>query len=99
MVLGLRSLVFGFGLHNRLGSPLVVAPEEQNVYSPESLRYTAPVGAECKWNSPKHMALRWSAQLLEASGYKHRAPPEHFRGLNHFSRKAGPARLARVFLK
>jgi hypothetical protein len=24
------------------------------------------------------MALRWSAQLLLGSGYKHGAPPEHF---------------------
>ena len=39
---------------------------------------SAPLGAECKLAPSKHMALRWSAQLLTLNGYKHRAPTEHF---------------------
>jgi hypothetical protein len=41
------------------------------------LMYPAPLGAACKLNPPKHMALRWSAEPLKVLGYKHGAPPEH----------------------
>ena len=47
------------------------------------LNLPAPSGAECKLNAPKHMALRWSAELLRYSGYKHRAPLEHF-SMDHY---------------
>jgi hypothetical protein len=43
-------------------SALVLAPEEQHVYSPLSRLLPAPLGAEC--NVYQHMALRWSAQLF-----------------------------------
>src|SRR5215213_3944246 len=56
-----------------------VAPKEQNVYSPDiPLSLPAPLGAECKLNACKHIALRWSAEPFRVSGYKHRAPLEHF---------------------
>ena len=29
-------------------------------------------------NTPKHIALRWSAGPFTMNGYKHGAPPEHF---------------------
>jgi hypothetical protein len=32
--------------------------------APDLLIYPAPLGAACKLNAPKHMALRWSAQVL-----------------------------------
>src|SRR5215213_8113373 len=56
-----------------------VAPKEQNVYSPDiPLSLPAPLGAECKLNPCKHIALRWSAEPFRVSDYKHRAPLEHF---------------------
>jgi hypothetical protein len=42
------------------------------------LMYSAPLGAACKLNAPKHMALRWSAPVLVLYGYKLGAPLEHF---------------------
>ena len=33
--------------------------------APKFLMYPAPLGAACKLNRPHHMALRWSAKLLE----------------------------------
>src|SRR5688500_10587420 len=57
----------------------VLAPEEQHVYSsPNFLRYPAPLGAACKRNAPKHMALRWSAKVMVLESYKYSAPLEHF---------------------
>ena len=56
----------GFALKFRFSSARVFAPETQDVYS-------SPV---INPNTPTHIALRWSADLFETRGYKHRAPPE-----------------------
>ena len=55
-----------------------LAPEEQDVYSPDLLSYPAPLGAACKVNA--HITLRSAGarDYLEMRSYKHRAPPEHF---------------------
>jgi hypothetical protein len=45
--------------------------------APASLVYPAPLGAACKPNASKHMALRRSAYVIAVPGYKHRAPTEH----------------------
>ena len=42
----------------------------------------APSGGECKLSACRYIALRWSAEPLRMSGYKHRAPLEHF-ALDH----------------
>ena len=55
------------------------------------LSYPAPLGAECKVNTQKHIALRWSAESYRYASYKHCAPSEHFVlhvNRNHFSCKA-----------
>ena len=47
--------------------------------APKFLMYPAPLGAACKTESLRHMALRWSAGLIKIGGYKHCAPLEHFK--------------------
>jgi hypothetical protein len=44
--------------------------------APHVSHLSTPSGAECKLN--EHIALRWSAVTLKVSGYKHRAPLEHY---------------------
>jgi hypothetical protein len=61
MIMIARTGFAGSGHHRYRG---VLAPVEQHVYSPRFLIYRAPLGAACKRKAPKHMALRWSAQVL-----------------------------------
>jgi hypothetical protein len=51
------------------------APEEQNVYSLSIHHFGRSRGAECK----AHCAPLERAAFSGIQGYKHRAPPEHWR--------------------
>src|SRR5215213_187278 len=56
-----------------------VAPKEQNVYSPHiPLTLPAPLGAECKLTPACTLRSAGAQSHFRLSGYKHRAPLEHF---------------------
>ena len=46
-----------------------------------------------------HIALRWSAELLETRGYKHRAPPEQLATQTNLNRLLVQSRGDQLYTK
>ena len=55
----------------RLGLEMVFAPEERDLYRPQPLNRSAPLGAECKRQDKEHLALGasliWYAHVINIS--------------------------------